>query len=214
MDPRLSVPVTVLISGPTGSGKTSFVIRLIKHATDMFEEPPQNIVWCYGVYQPAYNALQAEIPGITFVEGLPENINDYFVKEKEPSLCVLDDLMFTGAKSQDVVKVFTEGAHHKRIAICLLVQNLFHGGEFMRTISLNCRYIVLMRNNRDKLQVMNLAKQMFPGNTQFLCQAYEDSMKLSKYGYLFLDLNHAQECMRVRTQIFPDELHYVYVMKK
>ena len=71
-----------------------------------------------------------------------------------------------------------------------------------------------MKNNRDEMQVMNLAMQMFPNNTRFLCEAYEYSTKMNKYGYLFLNLNHEQDCMRVRTQIFPDELHYVYVMKK
>ena len=178
----------------------------------MFEEPPKKIVWCYGVYQEAYNSMQAELPAVTFIEGLPERIEDYF-DSREPACLVLDDLMFSGTKSQDIVKVFTEGAHHRKIAIFLLVQNLFHGGDFMRTISLNCRYIILMRNNRDKMQVMSLAKQMFPNNTRFLCDAYEDSTKMSKYGYLFLDLNHEQDCMRVCTQILPDELHFAYVMK-
>lgn len=212
MDPRLKNPVTVLIAGPTGSGKTSLVMKFLRNGEQMFEDAPRKCLWLYSVWQDSYNAMQAEFPDMTFVQGLPEHIDDYF-DGTQAGCIILDDLMFTGAKSQDVMKVFTQGSHHKRIAIFLLVQNVFHGGNFMRTISLNCRYIVLMRNNRDKMQVMNLAKQMFPNNARYLCDAYEDSVKMSKYGYLFLDLNHEQDCMRVRTQIFPDELHYVYVMK-
>ena len=212
MDPRLKNPVTVLIAGPSCSGKSFFLMKLLRHGEQMFEEPPKKIVWCYGVYQDAYNSMLSEFDNLTFVEGLPENINDHF-DGIEPGCLVLDDLMFTGAKSEAVAKILTEGSHHRNIAVFLLVQNIFHGGAFMRTISLNSRYIVLMRNNRDKLQVMNLAKQMFPNNTHFLCDAYEDSIKMSKYGYLFIDLNHPESSLRVRTQIFPDELHYVYVMK-
>ena len=213
MDPRLKNPVTVLIAGPSGSGKTSLLMRILRHSKDMFEEPPTKIVWCYGVYQDGYNVMQAEFPTMTFVEGLPDSLDNYF-DNGQPGCLILDDLMFSGTKSEDIAKVFTLGAHHKKIACFLITQNIFSSSGYMRTISLNCRYIILMRNNRDKLQIVNLAKQMFPGNSQYLCQAYEDSINLSKFGYLFLDLNHDQHCMRVRTQIFPDELHYVYVMKK
>ena len=178
----------------------------------MFADPPKRILWCYGVYQQAYNQMQEDIPNITFMEGLPDQIDDYF-DGKEPACLVLDDLMFSGANSQDIAKICTQGSHNKNVSIFILVQNVFHRGNYMRCISLNCRYIIVMRNNRDKSQIVTLGKQLYPYNTRFLRDAYEDSIKLSKYGYLFLDLNHEEDSMRVRTQIFPDELHYVYVIK-
>ena len=212
METRLQNPVTVLVAGPTSSGKTCLVKRLLEQSKDIFVEPPQRILWCYGVYQNTYSEMQTRFPNMVLHEGLPDNLGDYF-DGKQAGCLVLDDLMFSGTKSEKVCKVFTESAHHLNIAVFLLVQNLFHGGDYFRCMSLNCRYIILMRNNREKSQVVNLGKQIFPQNTRYLKEAYEDSIKLSKYGYLLIDLNNEDECMRLRTQVFPGEMQYVYICK-
>ena len=213
MEARFQNPVTVLVAGPTSSGKTFLVRRMLEHSWDLFIDPPQRILWCYGVYQKTYSEMAATFPNIILHEGLPEKLDDYF-DGKEAGCLVLDDLMFAGTKSESICKVFTESSHHLNLAVFLLVQNLFHGGDYFRCMSLNCRYIILMRNNREKAQVVNLGKQIFPQNTRYLKEAYEDSIKLSKYGYLLIDLNNESDCMRLRTQIFPDDIHYVYICKK
>ena len=52
-----AIPLTagspVIISGPTGSGKTFFVHKLLKY--DMFTEQISTILYCYGVYQDYYD---------------------------------------------------------------------------------------------------------------------------------------------------------------
>ena len=53
-------------------------------------------------------------------------------------------------------------------AVICIVQNLFHQGKGNRSISLNSHYLVLFKNPRDKLQILTLAKQMYPGQTDFL----------------------------------------------
>ena len=156
--------------------------------------------------------MAAQFLNMILHEGLPENLEDCFYG-KDSGCLVLDDLMFAGTKSENICKVFTEGAHHLNIAIFLLVQNQFHGGHYFRCMSFNCRYIILMRNNREKSQVVNLGRQIFPQNTRYLKEAYEDSIKLSKYGYLLIDLNNEHDCMRLRTQIFPGKIQYVYICK-
>ena len=67
MDVRLQHPFTCTIAGPTQSGKTQFVVRLIKHANELRTLPPENIVYCYGEFQPLF----AKLPGVEFHEGLP-----------------------------------------------------------------------------------------------------------------------------------------------
>ena len=79
-------PFTCIISGPTKCGKTQFTIKLLSLAKDVIEPPPKRILWCYGVYQVAFN----ELNNVEFHEGIPnlETFND-----KEETLLVLDDLM-------------------------------------------------------------------------------------------------------------------------
>lgn len=50
---------TVSISGCTGSGKTTWVRKLMKYTREMFEGPsPDNILYCYGIYQNAFDEME------------------------------------------------------------------------------------------------------------------------------------------------------------
>ena len=65
---------------------------------------------------------------------------------------------------------------------------------------------------RVSLQI--LARQMYPKQWQFAVEAYKDATR-EPYSYLLLDLRPEQnEDLRLRTNVFPGETHYVYVPKK
>ena len=54
---------------------------------------------------------------------------------------------------------------------------------------------------------------MYPGKRKFLTDAYKDATE-KPYGYLVLDLKpETGEKFRVRTNIFPGEVQYVYLPK-
>ena len=57
MDPRWKHPFPALVAGPTCCGKSQFVKRLLVSGEDMIEGAPENIIWCYGIYQPAYDEI-------------------------------------------------------------------------------------------------------------------------------------------------------------
>jgi len=78
-------------------------------------------------------------------------------------------------------------------------------------MSLNARYMVLFKNPRDVSRFANLARQMYPKTSQFAVEAYRDAPR-EPYSYLLVDLRSEQdEELRLRTNIFPGETHYVYV---
>jgi hypothetical protein len=79
-------------------------------------------------------------------------------------------------------------------------------------MSLNAHYIVLFKNPRDANQIATLARQMYPGKSKFLIEAFKDATE-KPYGYSLIDLKpDTGENIRVRTNIFPDdEKNYVYV---
>ena len=80
-------------------------------------------------------------------------------------------------------------------------------------MSLNAHYIVLCKNPRDAMQVATLARQMYPGQSKFLVEAFKNATE-KPFGYSLLDLKaDTDEKYRVRTNIFPDETQYVYVSK-
>ena len=44
-------PTTAMIAGPTGSGKTNFVFKILENLNAMFEIPVEKVYYFYGVWQ-------------------------------------------------------------------------------------------------------------------------------------------------------------------
>lgn len=177
----------------------------------MFDHFPDAIFYFYGVYQPANDQLKSNIPQITFVEGFPSDFEDS-VNPSQKTLVILDDLMSEMSKEGAIIRLFTK-ARHSGISVIFLTQDLFYSKQ-LRTVSINANFIVLFRSTRDRLQVMNLAKQMYPGETKFLVESFVNATA-QPYGYLLLDLRPTTpEEYRVRTNIFPGERQYAYVRRE
>ena len=118
---------------------------------------------------------------------------------------MFDDQMIDASKDKRIVNLFTRGSHHRNLSVIYIVQNLFHQGKGSRSISLNSHYLVLFKNPRDKLQILTLAKQMYPGQTDFFLNQYEEAVK-RPFGYLLIDLKTTtQDNCRLRTNVLPSE---------
>lgn len=87
----------------------------------------------------------------------------------------MDDMMHLIVSSVDVQLLFTQGAHHRKLTVIYLNQNLYCQGRCACTISLNSHYI-LLRNPRDASQVQCLGKQIVPGKGKVVTEAYNDCM--------------------------------------
>ena len=199
---RFVHPSTMMVAGPTGSGKTQFVVKLLTER--MFEPEPERIVWVYAQWQPAYDRVQAQLPNIEFLNGLPPD----FASSLSPlvrNLVVLDDQMADVGGSKDLAQLFTQGSHHRNLTVLYLVQNLFDQAKSMRTVSLNSQYLVLFKSSRDATQVATLGRQMYPHKSGFLVQAFEDAT-IMPFGYLLLDLRpETDKRFQARARIFPSD---------
>lgn len=212
MDTRLRHPFGAIVAGPTCCGKTQFVKRLLENANAMFDGTPQNIIWCYGMHQPAYEEMMATIPSISFVEGLPYNLEES-IDPSIRNIVIIDDLMNEVSNDKRLTNIFTKGCHHKNLSCIFILQNIFHQGKELRNISLNAHYMVLFKSPRDSSQTNHLAKQMFPGYVKYMQEAFNDATA-KPHGYLLCDLKpDTLEDFRLRTNIFPDETQYAYVKK-
>lgn len=196
-------PFTCIVAGPTCSGKTYLVRSIIKQRA--ITPMPSKIVWLYAEDQPLYKDLDIE-----FIQGIPDDLEQRF-DGQNPTLVVIDDLMTQLHSDQRLTRLFTVGSHHRNLSVIFIVQNIFHQGKEMRNLSLNSHYIVLFKNPRDKHQINVLARQMYPGNSKFLQEAYEDSTS-EPHGYLLLDLKpETQDEFRVKTGILPTDTPIVYM---
>lgn len=191
MDLRLYNDRAMCVSGPSQSGKTHFVLHLLERRHELFRNPIDSVLWCYGIRNDhLVNMLQ--VKGYQTHHGLPP-LSDI----KPNSICILDDLLQESENSKDVTNMFTKAAHHLPCFIIFITQSLFPGGKEARTRSLNTHYYVIFKNPRDKLQFDILSRQIAPNQSKSLRDIYLDATS-EPHGYLFIDFT--QEC--------PDEYRY------
>ena len=210
MDTRLKHPFPMLVAGPTSSGKSHFVKRLLEGGEETIQNPPDRIIWCYGIDQQLYHEMQETMPNISFVEGIPNDL-ETSLDPSVRNVIVLDDMMQELSRNPRIANLFTKGSHHLNLSVIFIVQNLFHKGKELRDISLNCHYLVIFKSPRDNSQIIHLAKQMHPGNVKFVQESFIDATA-KPYGYLLCDLKpETKEDFRLRTNIFPGEQQIAYI---
>ena len=210
-------PTTVLIAGPTGCGKTQFLLKVL--SSKAIQPAPQRIVCVYGEWQSAYEEMSriakqlgvklefVNNPTADAMADLYESFN-----ANVRNLLILDDQMANHQIRKDqggsLTKLFAQGSHHRNLTIIYIVQNLFNQSREMRNVSLNSHYMVLFKNARDKTQVRTLGQQMHPRDPHFLLGAFEDATS-KQHGYLVIDLHPtAEDSVRIRTNIFDTTIVY------
>ena len=200
-DPRLVWPYSLLLCGPTGCGKTTWIVELLKNHEDLCTHMPKKLIWIYGVEQPELFKTIEEIwtpRQCEFVEGFPEDLMSRLEKSNDRgSLCIFDDVMNELSSNATISKLFTCGRSHLGRSLVLMLQNIFPKGSQSRTISINAQYQVLFRNPRDSLQISILARQLCPLNSKNFLEIYKRATHRA-YGYLFC-------CF---TQFCPDEIRH------
>ena len=167
MDAQIHMGSSMLVCGSAGSGKTSFVIRLIESAIHTFDQKPSYVYWFYGIETESQPLLTKK--GFIMYRGLP---NDFEFVEPN-SIVVLDDLMDDTANHVGVTNLFTKLAHHKNLLVIFIQQNLLPRYRDARTRSLNSQYIVLFNSPRDKFQIDVLGRQIYPSKKHILLNIYE-----------------------------------------
>jgi hypothetical protein len=116
VDTRLRHPFTCTVAGPTWSGKTQFVFRLIHDADQLIVPPPEKIAYCYGEFQPSF----AEFPQVEFCEGLP-NVSQFDGKFR--ILLIIDDLV--NEANQNVCNLFTKLSHHRNVSVVFITNKIY-----------------------------------------------------------------------------------------
>lgn len=211
---KFKTPSSYWIAGPTSSGKTVTVSKLIRNRSQMFEDPPVRVHYCYKEYQPAIFGRMEKEDGVLFHQGAPtlETMKSW---SREVAgrhvLIILDDMQNEIVKNVEMSTAFTVLSHHCNLSVMCLVQNLFPQARYSRDISLNCGYMLLMKTKRDRSQLMSLARQLCPGQVRFFMSAYDDAVSSENFAFLLVDIhpNTPAEYM-LRSSIWPDQMTVVY----
>lgn len=193
LGPKIRNPFRMLISGPSHSGKSTFIFNILK-VKNIFDTEFHCIKYYYSFYQPLYDIMKKDIPGISFYKGLPKQIDK---KHNKTCLLVFDDLLLELNTSTNLIlNLFTVSSHHADKSVMLVSQSLFFKVPMYRTLTLNANYLIIFANPRDRSQIVYIGKQMFPHKPGFLPMAYHIATANKPFSFIFLDLN----------QLTPDHL--------
>ena len=201
----------MIVAGPTKSGKTTFIYELLKK--ERFTEKIESVLYCFGVDQPFFREF--DLQNIDFHPGLPSRETLKKLHDGKFHVIVLDDLMEQVLnKGQDIQDLFTKLCHHYNFSTIFVTQNVLGQGKHARTITLNAHYLILFAQKRDANQVKCLGQQVFPKDSEFFWEAYENATA-SLFGHLTIDCHpHTPKELRLRTNTLSDKGCYVYLNKK
>lgn len=211
-DIKIPTPFRMSLIGASGSGKTSFILKLIEYEERMLDVPCSKILYFYTVSQPKVDALKNNRK-VFLYEGYDHDLV-LAQNSKAHTLVIIDDHM-TENIYKDLAELFAIHSRHRNISVAFLTQSAYFKGadasKYNREILINSSHTVLFRNMRDRHGIVNIGRAAFPTKMKFYMSCVDDAMK-DPYGYLFIAANaEVLNHLRLRTNIFfPEEVPIVY----
>ena len=215
---------TMMVCGPSDSGKTIFITQVITNRDRICSYPPLKIVVVYcnaesNLTQFAHvkinvNELDNEQYGADYLER-------YFIEaatgKKETdaphSLVVFDDCQMKPNLVKAISALFNGNARHKNMSLIYVGQKLYDGHDQNR-ISTNAKYLVLFKNSRFKNECATLNRQIHPGHPGILADMLES---LHPHEHLLINFEPRLRDKRLQyvTNIFQtNHIVPVYVVSK
>ena len=114
-------PFTCLIAGPTSSGKTTIIEKILDQNVDLIKPEINRIIYCYSKWQGGYDILKEKIKSIEFFEGIYDIDS---IDHNANNLLILDDLTHLCEKDESILNLFITDSHHKNISVFLLINRI------------------------------------------------------------------------------------------
>ena len=92
---KLRTPFTCIVAGATGSGKTEFVLQLLRYHKALLDPAVDRVIYSHKHYQSKFDRIK----GVEFVKG-----SDYALRRSDNTLLIIDDQM--SVKDNDLVRLF------------------------------------------------------------------------------------------------------------
>lgn len=210
---KLKTPFAMMITGPSQSGKSEFMLNLVKFRKDVCTSDFTRIIYCQSnsyahKNQLFYQKLQKEFPQAELIQGLPNIHTLHLDLNNLPTLLLIDDMMREVVRSNEMVDLVTNDVHNFNISVAFTFQNYFVRGKHGNTFSRNCQYKVLFYNRSELLELRNISSQVvdtpkfFKFNFQYLTSQFPNDPS----HYILLDSHPRSQLseMWCRSHIFPN----------
>ncbi len=184
-DSKLTKPFRLIIAGPSGAGKTTFLKELVNNCH--FDSPFEKIYYHYPDYLDELPIQFDQI--VEYKQGLLD-VND-FVTIPKNSLIIYDDMMNECGKSEDTMKLFTVMARKRNVSLIYLVQNIYDNSKHFRNLRLNASGVVMFNFSASN----DISKRVIAqfGLQSTLPRRLLDHIYSKPYSYIYVDLNTGRQ---------------------
>lgn len=187
---QIKIPARIVVSAPSGTGKTNFVMNLIQHFCRGKGTFADIMVLTKDKAEPLYEYLETK--GVNIQEGL-HNLPDLNKFDKDVNhLIVIDDLML--AKNQEQVCEYFMRCRKRNVTIMYLAQHFFKIPVLVRQ---NSNYFVILKaGNRRSLNLI-LTEFSVGVSKEQLQNMYEYATK-DKFNFLLINCDEGDPQKKYR----------------
>ena len=218
-DVTFKCPFNCIMSGSSGSGKTSRMFEFLELKDVICSEKFFKTYYFYSTWQSMYDKMKLHKLVDHFIEGIPDHdtlmsmIDNNAQMNKSSSfpnhqLLIFDDLLcdIVARKDDLMQKLFTVYSNHKNLSVILLSQMLFKPGDYkFSVLSENVHYLFLFKSPRNSSKIIHLAKQVSHYDNKFIVRSFREATN-GEFTYLLFDFHQkTPEKIRLRSKIFPSE---------
>ena len=203
-------PFTMALYGSTNTGKTNFVLSLLKNLALLVDKKMRTIIYCYGStwQSPIFDEMGSM--GVLMHKGLPEKIEDLLQDRPTPAIMIFDDLETDIEKSSMMADCVKKNSHHMDVSIIILYQSLFPLGKRAGQIRQNINVMVFFKFSMEIRSLKLRFSGFVPTDRMmdFVNHIYKPWVS-REGGFVVVDKHPKQkkelEYQCIRTNIFPNE---------
>jgi hypothetical protein len=185
-------PCSVVVFSPSGGGKTTLILRLIRERAKFFDAHIDEILYFYNIWNEAFSS-ETEI----------KFVRDDSIKiprDGKNRIVVVDDLVQSKEAQERLVSLFLVESHHLSCSVLYASQLIFYNPK-LRAVSVNAKVFVLFDSPRNYLSISTLFGQMVY-EKKFLKAIYKHATE-QEHGFLVINLQKGMsEELRFCSRIF------------